>query len=1815
MKRKVARAGRLRLSPNEEAQLLKEEHERRRKLRLQQVREQERNIALQIRQDVKQRRDEQLHQLAEELKAEWQKAQEEKIKALEKLYLSSLRAVGEGHRQAKENEPDLEALARQAEERRKRAEKRHVEALKELKNQKERLLREQTWRANARRHAFNVEKERAAKIASLPPPPPPPFENIDLKTAPTVKVCDADTFSITHHHLFGPHVDREMDTEQPDARLLAEEEAKQTKGLQNNKERERREQLEKARLRGKHALKMVHLMQDREKLMKELEQMQIMDLARRRQIVAQMPPQLFEPAYRRVELKEEWQRELECAFEDMYTGDRKMQGDLILHLDPQPLPTLSDRSQDDELELSLEPDSVCEVPARPEDEVKDSEPGSEIDKTSQLQSKLALKKLLNKIRNQKDHWTSKEESEASSEIGTIESGTISSRERRLCESEPEHEPKGTAVCEAKELPETLDQTVVAGNMVLNHPQEQAAKIRKEGERQRQMEWLEHQKQQQLTLLQQIEEQKIRLEVDFLNAQMPHQEQKVEREPEKKDQESQTGQMNNTVPVVQQQKAEQQLKRDIEPEAGSSSKESSHIQMIHDYQQRLLRQNRMHRESIEEARKQLHEYQNKLKERYQSVSAALFSSADRFVPVKSDPQLLSQLQRLEVLQRVHLTADHPSKNALVQKPAEHSEVPLEQKSKEGVLDFSSGGQIQPECSQENQRTFQLTHQQKGKLTTLKTPVTQPCELHKMPGSVAFKSQDTSIKTQPVALAQNVQFSSFADNISQPSEMLFDKLVPHEPPIEKILLPTSLKHQHISSESKIRTTLDQTSHLPVLPDSSVPFCVASEAEKTQECLALRNGSGSLSGYSDIVQLRDRMLASSESIQAQQEHLKELQEQLDEQREALLSRQRIQEDLLMEKHAQLKQQMEQQQEALKEFLKRAEESSKYKEMTQTQETSNSSLLTSLLKETNRNNQQEVRFGDLNSLTPNDIVFQNVGSAEKIDPFQKTGGKEQKLLLSKPPLAKVKLGLELEQHELSVIPELDTPRSGRLSATEYKGSLTEDIFLSSKIDKSELSKSPLESLHEETDILRITAGNEKSCSASQDQLQGSRCEKSVVEADGLLDSAHSLMDQGLPSYAADIGRRANSDSSFRPNSMVVLRTAWSPDSLNAQTSMQQVACGYFASSTVSPAGIITNYNPDKKPCSTKEQPRHFSSPMEEKANNAWSPSISLLHKQEDPSESLRSHLSFRKVLHSNESKIQQIIDKYTSDFSWSSLSSYGLDATDIERHFPNFHRELFQPLEPSPDFNISSSFSQCKVSHSSKDVSKSSDLSESHELTASNLEERSNSFSFLSTGKLSNTLPTDQTDEEQKEKMQDKLEIRKSVEHHMYTSPERVQYKELEGNEENIDLHSSIENFRSLSPVEDGHSFYQLISDPAAVKNTIGKTESLKEDMCTREENMCFVELPSAFTEGKNETGIENVIMNENVESNLSQCTLHTVEEQSSVKTDMLSLAQEISSKLSLSPVQDSELQIESDMFQQPHQSAGQVKSSDSLLSQSNIPVWEKLTGRGIMEESELTLISSTDVSTAVESDLELCIQTESGREKSENLSNTDHFEVKSSPESGAFLPLCSEVDDTIFTQNDQPSVAQSSQEDCFQKNKPEAVLLTTASTSLQESFLKRKKDFIERSSKRVEKLKRKEQGSEKPQAKASLQKKAQLQKPKEKFPPSGATVSGLRKVEEVKVCFAEDRRSVEIQMHQRTSRLYNNLSEVKIRKEQRARQENYAKNRERAKEFHKVWSSFHFLPQSPSYEKEHWKNYEQEKPVEKLAFSRLLVDGKGVKEKKIV
>ncbi|NWR87439.1 CE295 protein, partial [Furnarius figulus] len=143
----------------------------------------------------------------------------------------------------------------------------------------------------------------------------------------------------------------------------------------------------------------------------------------------------------------------------------------------------------------------------------------------------------------------------------------------------------------------VENTVANENSVLTHPEEQAAKIRMEEaakirmeeERQKWNEKIEQQKQEQLTLLKQIEEEKARLEADFLKIQMQS---CLEEAKEKKEEEEQGHLVqSHSLPSTDQQ-------NQMEHEAGnttisetSSLREESHLQTIRDFQQRLLQQNR------------------------------------------------------------------------------------------------------------------------------------------------------------------------------------------------------------------------------------------------------------------------------------------------------------------------------------------------------------------------------------------------------------------------------------------------------------------------------------------------------------------------------------------------------------------------------------------------------------------------------------------------------------------------------------------------------------------------------------------------------------------------------------------------------------------------------------------------------------------------------------------------------------------------------------------------------------------------------------------------------------------------------------------------------------------------------------------------------------------------------------------------------------------------------------------------------------------------------------------------------------------------
>ncbi|NWU62917.1 CE295 protein, partial [Pterocles burchelli] len=100
----------------------------------------------------------------------------------------------------------------------------------------------------------------------------------------------------------------------------------------------------------------------------------------------------------------------------------------------------------------------------------------------------------------------------------------------------------------------LENTVAAENSVLIHPQEQAAKIRMEEERQKWNEQIEQQKQEQLALLKQIEEERACLEADFLKIQMQARWEEAKKKKEEEEQ-SQLLQSHNVPSTDQQKKVE------------------------------------------------------------------------------------------------------------------------------------------------------------------------------------------------------------------------------------------------------------------------------------------------------------------------------------------------------------------------------------------------------------------------------------------------------------------------------------------------------------------------------------------------------------------------------------------------------------------------------------------------------------------------------------------------------------------------------------------------------------------------------------------------------------------------------------------------------------------------------------------------------------------------------------------------------------------------------------------------------------------------------------------------------------------------------------------------------------------------------------------------------------------------------------------------------------------------------------------------------------------------------------------------------------
>ncbi|XP_053366477.1 centrosomal protein of 295 kDa isoform X3 [Clarias gariepinus] len=611
------------LSPNEEELLMREELHRRRKLRLQQVREQERYIALQVRREVQERKERELQSLATALQDEWQKQRGERIQNLEKLYKESLRDVGQGHRDAKENEPNRQALVQKKEQNEARAAERHQKALRNLVTQRQTEEEQRNRHVEARKKALMVEKERAAKIASLPHAAPDPIEVV-IQHPVQSKVSNTEHYCITHYHV--PEtavVDRETDTVQVDAQAAAAMEARRLEELEKEEARDRQEQLERARLRGNHALCKEKGIQNNARLLCELERLQQAELQRRRHMVNNMPAQIFQPLCRQDELRAERQRDLEIAFQDLCTEDKEFRDDLVLEMvsEPLPHPPFPSAKTDSRPESDLDLDVTLEPKETPFEEEEQDGCSREEPVASQNQAmrstvpaegtgRVALRRLLDRIRTQRDQWSRREPAEEQGAVRVEDTshdrGSLSSVEWQQASS-LEEGTVDTSVVENDS--KQSEDSIVAGPVTQEDEQitETDRKLRVSGREKE--EELQRQQQEQFALLQELEEKRRSLELELEEAQRCRQRlQEALQEPSLQE---------TPAPLLQETVSEPSPEVQVSVSAPLSDR--AHVQRLQQYQQRLLMQNRLHKKTIDDACRSLEEYKHALKIRYAPVT--------------------------------------------------------------------------------------------------------------------------------------------------------------------------------------------------------------------------------------------------------------------------------------------------------------------------------------------------------------------------------------------------------------------------------------------------------------------------------------------------------------------------------------------------------------------------------------------------------------------------------------------------------------------------------------------------------------------------------------------------------------------------------------------------------------------------------------------------------------------------------------------------------------------------------------------------------------------------------------------------------------------------------------------------------------------------------------------------------------------------------------------------------------------------------------------------------------------------------------------
>ncbi len=251
-----------RLILSNEEKLIQEEKERLRKLRIIQVREISKQNAAQIRTAFKREQEKGIKNLLRKNNLTKSEEKQEGLKQIQHLVESHLEQFGQGHQSAALYDDRTEERIKTNVENKEIAALRGKFALDIRRDERKDKENKENAHIIARQFALEQEKLRAAHIAKLPPVPNEIAEaekklnNLNKKSSKMVSFHDANAYSTTRYHMPESCVDKPSPEMMLgfDARKEAVHEEGRINLIETSQARMNQERMEKARLRGKHAL-------------------------------------------------------------------------------------------------------------------------------------------------------------------------------------------------------------------------------------------------------------------------------------------------------------------------------------------------------------------------------------------------------------------------------------------------------------------------------------------------------------------------------------------------------------------------------------------------------------------------------------------------------------------------------------------------------------------------------------------------------------------------------------------------------------------------------------------------------------------------------------------------------------------------------------------------------------------------------------------------------------------------------------------------------------------------------------------------------------------------------------------------------------------------------------------------------------------------------------------------------------------------------------------------------------------------------------------------------------------------------------------------------------------------------------------------------------------------------------------------------------------------------------------------------------------------------------------------------------------------